>query len=69
MNVPCWLWLATIGVLIAIIVIDLLVVDSRPHAFSTREAGICTFCLPMACALRMRVNMSAIGSVMLMTNT
>lgn len=40
MNVPSWLWLATIGVLIAIIVIDLLVVDSRPHAFSTREAGI-----------------------------
>jgi tellurite resistance protein TerC len=40
MIVPTWLWLATIGLLIAIIVIDLLVVDSRPHAFSTREAGI-----------------------------
>ncbi|MDD2857628.1 MAG: TerC family protein [Candidatus Nanopelagicales bacterium] len=40
MNVPTWMWLATIGVLIAIIVVDLFIVDSRPHAFSTREAGI-----------------------------
>ena len=40
MNVPTWLWLATIAGFIAIICVDLFVVDSRPHAFSTKEAGI-----------------------------
>lgn len=38
MNVPTWLWIATIGGLVAIIVVDLLVVDSRPHVFGPREA-------------------------------
>lgn len=38
MNVPTWLWLATIGGLIGIIVLDLLLVDSRPHVFGPREA-------------------------------
>ena len=38
MNVPAWLWLATIGGLVAVIVLDLLLVDSRPHVFGPREA-------------------------------
>lgn len=38
MNVPAWLWIATIGGLIAVIVADLLLVDSRPHVFGPREA-------------------------------
>jgi tellurite resistance protein TerC len=36
--VPTWLWLATIGGLVAVIVLDLLLVDSRPHVFGPREA-------------------------------
>lgn len=38
MDVPGWLWGATIGGLIAVIVIDLIVVDRRPHPFTAREA-------------------------------
>lgn len=38
MNVPTWLWVATIGGLVAIIVVDLIIVDSRPHVFGPREA-------------------------------
>ncbi len=38
MNVPTWLWFATIGGLIAIIVADLLLVDHKPHAVGIREA-------------------------------
>lgn len=38
MTVPGWMWAATIGVLVAIIVIDLIIVDRRPHAFGPREA-------------------------------
>ena len=38
MNVPLWLWLATIGGLVAIIVADLFLVDHKPHAVTTREA-------------------------------
>ena len=40
MNVPTWLWLTTLLVLAAVIVIDLVTVDRRPHAFSTREASV-----------------------------
>ena len=40
MNVPTWLWLATLAGFLAIICVDLFIVDSRPHAFSTKEAGI-----------------------------
>ncbi|MDO8731230.1 MAG: TerC family protein [Actinomycetota bacterium] len=39
MSVPTLLWVATIGGFLVIILIDLFVVDSRPHVFSTREAG------------------------------
>ena len=38
MNVPTWLWLVTIGALIAVIVADLLLVDHKPHAVTVREA-------------------------------
>lgn len=38
MNVPFWMWLATIGALVGIITLDLLLVDSRPHTFGPREA-------------------------------
>jgi tellurite resistance protein TerC len=37
-NVPLWLWLATIGGLVAIILADLFLVDHKPHAVTTREA-------------------------------
>jgi tellurite resistance protein TerC len=38
MDVPAWLWGATLVGLIGILAIDLLIVDSRPHAFTHREA-------------------------------
>ncbi|MGI9196581.1 MAG: TerC family protein [Candidatus Nanopelagicales bacterium] len=38
MNVPAWLWIATIAGFVAIITADLLLVDSRPHVFGPREA-------------------------------
>jgi hypothetical protein len=37
-NVPLWLWLATIGGLAAIILADLFLVDHKPHAVTAREA-------------------------------
>lgn len=40
MMVPTWLWLATIAGFVAVICVDLFIVDSRPHAFRTKEAGI-----------------------------
>ncbi|GAA1834105.1 TerC family protein [Pseudonocardia ailaonensis] len=38
MNVPLWLWLATIGGLVAIILADLFLVDHKPHAVTIKEA-------------------------------
>jgi len=38
MNVPIWLWFATIGGLVAIILADLFLVDHKPHAVTIREA-------------------------------
>ena len=38
MNAPPWLWFATIGGLIAIILIDLVIVARRPHAVTISEA-------------------------------
>lgn len=38
MVVPGWLWVATLAGLIGIIVIDLIVVDRRPHPFTTKDA-------------------------------
>jgi tellurite resistance protein TerC len=38
-NVPVWLWLVTIVGLLALMGIDLFVVDRRPHRISMAEAG------------------------------
>jgi tellurite resistance protein TerC len=38
MTVPTWLWLATIGGLVAVILADLFLVDHKPHAVTVREA-------------------------------
>jgi tellurite resistance protein TerC len=38
MNVPVWLWLATIVALLAVILVDLFVVDSHPHRVTFAEA-------------------------------
>jgi tellurite resistance protein TerC len=37
-NVPVWLWFATIGGLVAIILADLFLVDRKPHAVTIKEA-------------------------------
>jgi tellurite resistance protein TerC len=37
-NVPLWLWLATIGGLVAVILADLFLVDHKPHAVTVPEA-------------------------------
>lgn len=39
MTVPTWMWIATIAGFIAILALDLLVVDRRPHEFTTRDAA------------------------------
>lgn len=39
MNVEPWVWAATIAALATIITIDLIVVDRRPHEFTSREAA------------------------------
>ena len=38
MNVPVWLWFATIGGLAAIILADLFLVDRKPHEVTIKEA-------------------------------
>jgi tellurite resistance protein TerC len=38
MNVPVWLWFATIGGLVAVILADLFLVDHNPHAVTIKEA-------------------------------
>ena len=38
MDVPTWVWFATIGGLLAIILADLLIVGRRPHVISVAEA-------------------------------
>jgi tellurite resistance protein TerC len=37
-DVPLWVWLATIGFIVALLVIDFIVVDSDPHEVTLREA-------------------------------
>jgi len=39
MDVPAWLWAATVVGLIGIITIDLLMVDRHPHIFGPAQAG------------------------------
>jgi tellurite resistance protein TerC len=37
-TVPAWVWLATIGVMLAVLLVDLLIVGRRPHEPSLRES-------------------------------
>ncbi len=37
MDVPGWLWAATLIVLVGVIAIDLILVDRRPHPFGPRR--------------------------------
>jgi tellurite resistance protein TerC len=39
-NVPVWLWLVTILGLLAVVGVDLLVVDRHPHRVTMKEAGL-----------------------------
>lgn len=39
MNVPVWLWIATVAGLLALVGVDFLLVDHHPHRFSMAEAG------------------------------
>lgn len=39
MSVPGWLWAATIAGLVGVILLDLVIVDRRPHAFGPKEAA------------------------------
>jgi tellurite resistance protein TerC len=38
-NVPAWVWLATIGGLIVLLAVDLIVVDRKPHEVTIGEAS------------------------------
>ncbi|MGH3875690.1 MAG: TerC family protein [Actinophytocola sp.] len=39
MNVPLWVWLATVGGLIVLLAIDLVIVDRKPHEVTIGEAA------------------------------
>jgi tellurite resistance protein TerC len=39
MTVPLWLWIATIAGLLALIALDLVIVDRKPHEVTTGEAA------------------------------
>ncbi len=39
MNVPVWIWLATIGGLLVLLAVDLVIVDRKPHEVTVGEAG------------------------------
>ncbi|MFD9889987.1 TerC family protein [Amycolatopsis sp. NPDC059027] len=39
MFVPLWLWIATVGGLLALIALDLVIVDRKPHEVTTGEAA------------------------------
>jgi len=39
MNVPFWVWLATIGGLLVLLAIDLVIVDRKPHEVTIGEAA------------------------------
>lgn len=39
MSVPLWLWIATVGGLLALIALDLVIVDRKPHEVTTGEAA------------------------------
>jgi tellurite resistance protein TerC len=39
-NITAWVWVATIGVLLAVLLIDLLIIGRRPHEPSFRESTV-----------------------------
>ncbi|HET6502626.1 MAG TPA: TerC family protein [Amycolatopsis sp.] len=39
MNVPLWLWATTVAGLLALIAVDLVIVDRKPHQITTGEAA------------------------------
>jgi tellurite resistance protein TerC len=39
MDVPIWVWLATVGGLVVLFALDLIIVDRKPHAVGIAEAG------------------------------
>lgn len=39
MNIPSWVWAATVIGFVAIVVLDLLIADRRPHVVGTKEAS------------------------------
>ncbi|MDQ4020500.1 MAG: TerC family protein [Actinomycetota bacterium] len=39
MNVPAWVWLATVGGLVVLLALDLIIVDRKPHEVSIAEAS------------------------------
>ncbi len=39
MNVPTWLWLLTVGLTTAVLLVDVVVIGRRPHVPSMREVG------------------------------
>lgn len=39
MNVPVWVWFATVGGLLLLIALDLVIVDRKPHKVTTGEAA------------------------------
>jgi tellurite resistance protein TerC len=41
-DVPTWVWLATVGALILLFAVDLFIVARRPHAVSLREVSLWT---------------------------
>lgn len=44
MNVPVWVWLATAGLLVGLLTVDVLIIGRRPHEPSLRE---CTFAIAL----------------------
>ncbi len=39
MSVPVWVWIATVGGLLLLILADLVIVDRRPHQVTAGEAA------------------------------
>ena len=49
MNVPTWLWIATVGLLVGLLAIDVFIIGRRPHEPSLRECAIAiTFFIGLA---------------------
>lgn len=44
MTVPAWVWFATVGTLLGVILIDLIIFNRRPHEISIKEAGAAVAC-------------------------